>query len=67
VHVVERAGLPVRAPALGEERFVALMRGDKKAVGGEMRFVLLRGIGQAEQAPAPEALVRDVIRAHGGA
>ena len=45
--IVERAGLPVRAPALGTARFIELMRVDKKADAGEMRFVLLEGPGRA--------------------
>ncbi|MDH4053516.1 MAG: 3-dehydroquinate synthase [Rubrivivax sp.] len=65
--LVERAGLPVRAPALGEDRFLSLMRVDKKAEGGETRFVVIDGPGHAVVRAAPEALVRAVVRAHGGA
>ena len=45
--IVERAGLPVDAPRLGVERYLALMGRDKKVVAGSMRFVLLRALGQA--------------------
>ena len=38
-----RARLPVEAPPLGADRYLELMRRDKKVVGGAMRFVLLRG------------------------
>ncbi|WP_198320769.1 3-dehydroquinate synthase [Azohydromonas aeria] len=61
--LVERAGLPVRAPALPEEQWLALMRLDKKALSGEIRFVLIDGLGKAVQRGAPEGLVREVIRA----
>ena len=42
-----RAGLPVRAPSLGSERYLALMRHDKKVQDGKMRLVLLKNIGEA--------------------
>jgi 3-dehydroquinate synthase len=61
--LVERAGLPVRAPALPMEQWLALMRLDKKALAGEIRFVLIDGLGKAVQRTAPEALVREVIQA----
>jgi len=45
--IVARAGLPVRAPALGLERYLDLMRVDKKADGGQLRFVVLDAPGRA--------------------
>ncbi|MEY4748166.1 MAG: hypothetical protein RIQ60_380 [Pseudomonadota bacterium] len=64
-----RAELPVRAPDLGAERWMQLMRVDKKAEAGEIRFVLIdalggNGLGQAHMGPAPDRLVRDVIDAY---
>jgi 3-dehydroquinate synthase len=41
------AGLPSRAPRLDVARYLDLMRLDKKAQGGQMRFVLLEGPGRA--------------------
>ncbi len=65
--LVERAGLPVRAPAaIGAERYLELMRVDKKAQGGEIRFVLIDAPGRALSRPAPDALVREVLAAHAG-
>ena len=62
--LVERAGLPVRGPAtLSPTRYLELMRVDKKAQGGDIRFVLLDGEGHASVRTAPEALVIDVIAA----
>lgn len=43
----ERAKLPVIAPNLGAEKYLDLMRLDKKVEGGKMRFVLLKKIGNA--------------------
>jgi 3-dehydroquinate synthase len=65
--IVEGAGLPVRAPALGPaERWLELMRVDKKAEAGEIRFVVIEAPGRAALRPAPDALVREVLAAHAG-
>lgn len=62
--LIERAHLPIRGPALGADRYLELMRVDKKSEGGEIRFVVIEAPGRAAMRPAPEALVRDVIAAH---
>lgn len=63
--LVAAAGLPVQAPVLDASdnagRYLALMQLDKKAVGGEIVFVLLDGPGKAVMRPVPQALVRAVI------
>ena len=64
--LIQRAGLPVRGPALGADRYLELMRVDKKAQGGEIRFVLIEAPGRAVLRAAPDALVRDVLAAHCG-
>ncbi len=65
--VISAAGLPTRAPALGCERYLELMRVDKKAEGGEMRFVVIESPGKASLRAVPDALVKEVITACGGA
>jgi len=50
--LVERACLPDEAPHLGASRYLALMSHDKKVVAGSLRFILLRGIGDAFVADA---------------
>lgn len=45
-NLLQRAGLPDTAPALGEKVYLDLMGLDKKVEGGKIRFVLLRRIGE---------------------
>jgi 3-dehydroquinate synthase len=44
--LLTRAGLPVIAPALGVDRYLDLMAHDKKVADGQLRLILLKGIGQ---------------------
>ncbi len=63
--LVQRAGLPEVAPVLDTAdnagRYLALMRVDKKAEAGEIKFVLIDGPGRATVRGAPDALVAEVI------
>jgi 3-dehydroquinate synthase len=60
--LVVRAGLPVRWPAsLGRDRTLELMQVDKKAEGGEVRFVLLDAPSHAVVRTAPHEDVREVL------
>ena len=63
-HTIERAGLPVRAPAMAPERWLQLMRVDKKAEGGEIRFVVIASPGHAALRSAPDEVVLRVIQRH---
>ncbi len=64
--LIGAAGLPQRGPALGASRYLELMRLDKKAEGGEMRFVVIEAPGRAGVRAVPDKLVIDVIEAHCG-
>jgi 3-dehydroquinate synthase len=62
--LIAHAGLPVRGPAnLAPARYLELMRVDKKAQGGDIRFVLLDGESHVVVRAAPEDVVVDVITA----
>ena len=65
--LIARAGLPVRGAVIDAQdnagRYLELMRVDKKAEAGEIRFVLIDGPGKAVVRAAPDALVREVIDA----
>jgi 3-dehydroquinate synthase len=65
--ILAKAQLPVRAPALGVQRFMDLMRVDKKAEAGEIRFVVIERPGTAGLRGAPDPVVRAVIESCGGA
>lgn len=59
--LVKAIGCPVSAPDLGNQRWLDLMQVDKKTEGGQVRFVLLSRLGKAIVAPAPEAVVHEVL------
>ncbi len=63
--LIGAAGLPVRGPVLdavdNAGRYLDLMRVDKKAEAGTIRFVLIDGPGRACMRGAEDAVVRAVI------
>jgi 3-dehydroquinate synthase len=63
--LIHKAGLPVKAPVLpgadNAGRYLELMRVDKKAEAGEIKFVLIDKPGRAIVRSAPDAVVRQVI------
>jgi 3-dehydroquinate synthase len=62
--LIEAAGVPVRAPVFGLDRYLELMGHDKKVEGGRLRFVLLKGIGEAFLSDqVPRAVLAHVLAA----
>ncbi len=62
--LIQAAGLPTHAPRLPAEEYLRYMRIDKKACGGQIRFILLRGIGEAIiTGDVPEAALRQTLSA----
>ena len=62
--LVRAAGLPATGPALAPERYLALMAGDKKALGGRTRYVVLKEVGRAALGEdIDERWVREAIAA----
>ncbi|MBQ0721554.1 MAG: 3-dehydroquinate synthase [Gammaproteobacteria bacterium] len=45
--LLAQAGLPIAPPKITAEQFLALMSVDKKALGGQIRLVLLQHLGKA--------------------
>ena len=62
-NLVEKAGLPTVAPDLGNDRWIGLMEVDKKNVGGEIQFVLLKTIGNAFVTRVPQNLLLETLKA----
>jgi 3-dehydroquinate synthase len=71
--LIKKAGLPTVAPNLAPtsatntqtnaDRYLELMRVDKKAEASEIKFILINQPGQCVVQTAPDALVREVIAA----
>ncbi len=74
--LLQRAGLPIRGPQLpgdggheganpltNAQRYLALMRHDKKAEGGEIKFVLIDGPGKAVVRAVADDVVAGVFEA----
>ena len=71
--LVQRAGLPIVGPRLAgaasdsaaaganADRYLSLMRVDKKADAGTIQFVVIEGGGRALVRSAPDAMVRQVV------
>ncbi|HEX3082328.1 MAG TPA: 3-dehydroquinate synthase [Candidatus Saccharimonadia bacterium] len=63
--LLQAAGLPVRVPKFAVEQIFNKMKSDKKNVRGELRFILLRALGEAVwDQVVPEEVVEAVIREH---
>ena len=62
-----RLGLPTRIPhGYPADKLLDAMRLDKKAVSGQLRLILWRGIGRAEIiASVPDAKILETLRAGG--
>jgi len=64
--LLQRAGLPVVAPALGAEKYQQLMGLDKKVEAGRIRFILLKALGQAViESNIPDGLLRQTLESCG--
>ena len=61
--LVAAAGLPVKAPDLGIERWIELMEVDKKNEGGAIKFILLKPLGSPSISSVPPELLRATLEA----
>lgn len=66
-NLVTALKLPSTPPKLGVSRYIDLMSVDKKAEGGEVRFILLDGIGRSTIKTVDEPLVIQTLEATGAA
>ncbi|QWD87093.1 3-dehydroquinate synthase [Polynucleobacter paludilacus] len=65
--IIHAMHLPIAAPKFGAERYIELMQVDKKAEGGQIRYVLLEQIGKAYISTAPHEAVLETLLATGAA
>jgi 3-dehydroquinate synthase len=63
--LVRQAGLPARIEGLPLTDAMTVMRGDKKAEAGRIRFIVLERIGRAVQRAVPDELVAATLAAGG--
>ena len=63
VALIAAARLPTRAPALGEARYIDLMKVDKKAEAGTIKFILLEKLGETLITDVPEHALRATLAA----
>lgn len=61
--LISRAGLPTHAPSLAPERWQELISLDKKSARGQVRFIVLEGIGRAKQMGIEAPVVQEAIAA----
>lgn len=59
--IVQAIGCPVTPPDLGMQRWLELMKVDKKTEGGQLRFVLLKAIGTACVESVPTQALKQVL------
>jgi 3-dehydroquinate synthase len=59
--------LPITPPQFGAERYMELMKVDKKTEGGQIRYVVLEKIGKAQIKSVADALVTETLSATGAA
>ncbi|AIL32057.1 3-dehydroquinate synthase [Basilea psittacipulmonis] len=57
----ERMNCPTMAPNLGTDKWLDYMRHDKKSIGKEIHYILLKRIGEAVMTPVKDELVSQVI------
>jgi 3-dehydroquinate synthase len=63
VTLISAARLPTRAPALGDARYIELMKVDKKTEAGAIKFVLLERLGGTRVTDVPEDALRATLAA----
>ncbi len=60
--LVTAAGLPARIGGISAQRAWEAMLGDKKSLGGVVRFVVMRAIGESAVERVPQPLVLETMR-----
>ena len=61
--IIEALHLPTVPPQLGVARYMELMSVDKKAEGGEVRYILLDGLGRSKIQAVEDRYVIETLQA----
>ncbi|WP_050476414.1 bifunctional shikimate kinase/3-dehydroquinate synthase AroKB [Herbaspirillum rhizosphaerae] len=61
--LIKAAGLPVVAPNLGTQRWLELMEVDKKNEGGQIKFILIKPLGQPLITSVPQDILLQTLAA----
>lgn len=64
-NLVDAVGLPTRIAGISADAAIESMRGDKKAISRELRFVVMDAIGKCHTQSVSEADVRETLRVFG--
>lgn len=64
-NIIKSVNLPTQPPKFGAERYLELMQVDKKTEGGQIRYVVLEHIGNAQIKNVSDALVIETLIATG--
>ena len=67
IKIIQLMNLPTQPPKFGAERYMELMAVDKKTEGGQIRYVVLEKMGQAQIKSVADALVIETLMATGAA
>ena len=60
-NIIKSVNLPTQPPKFGAERYLELMQVDKKTEGGQIRYVVLEHIGNAQIKNVSDALVIETL------
>lgn len=63
--LVAASGLPTQISGLDSQAAYRAMQGDKKSVGGEIRFIVMHGIGECALQKVPEDVVFSTMKKAG--
>ncbi len=62
-NIIAALHLPTVPPNFGVERYLELMSVDKKAEGGEVKYIVLHPVGQAKITKVPESTIIETLKA----
>ena len=66
-NVIESLHLPIHPPKWDVQRYLDLMAHDKKAEGGQIKYVVLTKLGQAKTERVDDAVVAHILELSGAA